>query len=82
MSMTCNHHKKLDIEIPSWLWFGIFPAGMKFTEEEKTTGEKIALRVKHSLKEFLRQHDIQNDTITEPNRNDALERCDRCLLIK
>jgi hypothetical protein len=80
--MTCTHHKKLNIEIPSWLWFGIFPAGMKFTEQERIEGEKIALRIKESFKDFMVFHGYTKgmiEKIVEPNRHDALPRCDKCL---
>lgn len=61
-------HKKLDLEIPAWLWFPLYSAEPfnKWTPEK----EKLALAIKKSLKEHLRQHDLQNEIITEPNNFD------------
>ncbi len=77
--MGCNHHKKLNTEIPAWLWFSIFPMGIKFTPEEEKKGAELALTIKGKLKEFLKLHDIEDDIITEPNKHDALSICDQCI---
>lgn len=76
--MTCNHHKKSDSEIPAWLWFAIFPAGLHFSEQEKKDGEMLAKNIKKKLKEHLKQHGLENDIITEPNNYDSSPICDKC----
>lgn len=65
--MSNLHHKKLNIDIPSWLWFPIYNSSPRGWSEEK---QQIANQIKKSLKEHLRQHDLENDIITEPNQYD------------
>lgn len=73
---TCTHHIKSKSDIPAWLWFSFYPVGLPYVKDEQK--DKLMQQIKKNLMEHLHQHGLQNTVITEPNKYDALPKCDKC----
>lgn len=65
-----HHHRKLTNEIPAWLYFAVFPAGIKQHDKIQEKWQMV-LKIKRSLEEHLRMHGLENPRITEPNNHDV-----------
>lgn len=67
--MKSDHHKKMKLEFPAWLWFSVYQA-VEPKHEWTPEKDEIARKIIKSLTTHLDTHGLANKLITEPNPHD------------